>query len=70
LALGFLLGAAALFASALFRRSEVCAHPGTEECAFDEQTTREVSRLQLLGALGCALVGSGLSVAARRRPGA
>ena len=37
-----------------------CEDGGHEECAFIEQTAREVARTQALFAAGCALLGGGL----------
>lgn len=37
-----------------------CEDGGHPECAFIEQTARELGRMQSLGAAGCALVAAGL----------
>lgn len=67
LAAGLLLAAVALGVLSLQRARAGCEAPGTEECTFELQTARELARLQALGALGCALVGAGLALTARRR---
>ncbi len=66
LAAGLFLASGALLVMVLERARAPCEAPGTEQCVFEQQTAAEVSRLQSLAALGCALVGAGLAVAARR----
>jgi hypothetical protein len=67
LAAGLLLAAMALGGLSLQRATQACEAPGTEECTFELQTAREIARLQALAALGCALLGGGLALTARRR---
>ncbi|MFO0594580.1 MAG: hypothetical protein U0228_04730 [Myxococcaceae bacterium] len=43
-----------------------CDFPGTEQCAFDQETGRELARLQALASLGLVCIGGGLFFFARK----
>ena len=53
--------------SAWTNATQDCAFPGTEECTFELSNAQEISRLQIYAAVGCLLIGGGLSLALRRK---
>ncbi len=67
LILGLVGAALILVFSAWTNATKACAFPGTEECNFELNNAHEVSRLQFLAAIGCVLIGGGLSLALRRK---
>jgi hypothetical protein len=64
---GLLLGAVYLGVLSLSNMRFVCEDGGHPECAFMEETAREIGRKQALGATGCALVGGGVLLLLRSR---
>ena len=67
LILGLVGASLILVFSAWTNATKDCAFPDTEECNFELNNAQEVSRLQSFAAIGCVLIGGGLSLALRRK---
>jgi hypothetical protein len=63
---GLLLAAVCLGVLALLQQVTCVDSPGSAECAFEQDLHAHIARVQALAALGCALVGGGLTLLTRR----